>query len=118
VNVPVDNELSLHEIRDKLMGELDSNDVTEESSSQISKVIDNLQEREDELNELNDLKTSMDKSKSPKVYNRLLANISECQDAISKLKFQLNNENTVNEYINSNYSSSQYDYLQSNSTKL
>lgn len=118
VNVPADNELSLTEIRDKLMEELNPSVPLDAAASNtqgvtVNKVISELKEREEELAELNELKLSMDQSKSPNVYNRLMTNITECQDAIQNLKSQLTNTNVVNEYINASYSNSQYDYLQS-----
>lgn len=117
-NDPVDKELSLNEIRDKLMEELTTDDSRASSESQISKVITELKGREEELAELHELKNTMDKSKSPNVYNRLLANISTCEDAISKLQSQLANTSIVNEYINASYPNSQYDYLQSQPNRL
>lgn len=114
VVVPEDSELSLTEIRDKIIEDLEG-EILEEipTSNVVDSQIRELQEREDELAELNELKSSMDQFKSPHVYNRLLANITECQNSISKLKSQLTNTNVVNDYINASYSNSQYDYLQS-----
>ncbi len=109
VEVPEEKDMSLNEIRDKLMEELN---VTEpEAVTDVPKLNDTVNQikiKQDELEELHQLKSSLDKTKAPNVYNRLMTDITNCENEIEQLKKELTNSNMVNEYINSHYTNSPY----------
>lgn len=115
-SIPEDKDLNLDDIRAKLMEELNANnDGTESADTQkVDNTLLQLKSYEEELDELQELRTSMDPSKSPNAYNRLVQNIRECEEHISQLKKELQNDQLVNDYINASYSQSSYDYLQTN----
>ncbi len=114
-NIPKESDLSVDEIRNKLMVELDANQNANTQSAQseadIDAVLAEIKANEQELDELNQLKSEMDSQRSPAAYNRLIKNIGDIERKIADLKQRLNNASLVNQYINATYTGSQYDYL-------
>ena len=110
-----ESSLSLQEIRTQIISDVTGETSKEEKSIEIEKIMSQLNINESELKELNDFKRSIDQSASPNVYKRTLENIKNVEGEISKLKERLMDKEMVNNFINSNYSTSEYDYLQSSS---
>lgn len=107
------SSLSLQEIRTQIISDVTGETSKEEKNTEIEKIMSQLKINESELNELNDFKRSIDPNASPNVYKRTLENIKNVEGEISRLKENLMDKEMVNNFINSNYSNSEYEYLQS-----
>jgi hypothetical protein len=107
------NDLSLQDIRTQIISDITGETSREENLTEIEQIMADLKLNENELKELNAMKNSLDPSTSPNVYKRTLENIKNIEQSISNLKEKLTNKEMVNKYINSNYSDSKYEYLQS-----
>lgn len=110
---PVQTDMSLDEIRTKLIEDLSPLQQTDSGSDEVQKILDELKTYEDELQELHALKRSLDQSVSPNVYKRTLDSIHSMESKIQDLKTKLNNTKTINSFINSQYQSSSYSVLDS-----
>lgn len=106
---------SVDEIRNTILADLDIGGTSTCSSSNrgdIERILGEIQVCEQELGEFEKLMMTLDKSSSPNLYAKLQKNMEETRANILKLRGKLNDNRTVNEYINSNYTGSSYDYLQ------
>lgn len=110
-----DSSLSLQEIRTQIISDVTGETSKEEKNTEIENIMSQLKLNETELKELNEFKRSINEAVSPNVYKRTLENIKNVESEISKLKDKLMDKEMVNTFINSNYSNSEYDYLQSSS---
>lgn len=113
-----DSELSsMESIRTKMMEDLNdqyqSHSLEPQQNTEVAKTLQEIKSLEDELDELKAFKSSIDDKTSPHVYSRTCKNIETCSEKIATLKETLNNANLVNSYINSSYSTSKYDHLDS-----
>lgn len=106
-------DLSLQDIRTQIISDITGETDKQTTLSEIDSIMAELKLNENELQELNVLKNTIDPSTSPNVYKRTLENIKNMEQSISNLKEKLTNKELVNNYINSNYSNSNYEYLQS-----
>ena len=110
-------EMSLHDIRKQLgaglseVGEGSSSSVADDS---IKKVLVEIESTEQELQELNVMKTSLDPNTSPNVYKRVNQQITEISEKLQNLKLKLNNSEDVNQFINDNYTGSEWKGLENN----
>lgn len=104
-------EISLTDIRNQVISDVTGETSKTEQTSEIEKIISQIKLNEIELTELDQLKATLDQTNSPNVYKRTLENIKSLQEQNNKLKERLNDKEMVNSFINSNYSNSQYEYL-------
>ena len=105
-------ELSLQDIR-KQLGEGLSELETENSESHdsIKQVLAEIETTEQEIRELDTMKSSVDPSNSPNVYKRVCKQITELQTTLHNLKLKLNDSEHVNRFINNNYIGSEWNSL-------
>jgi hypothetical protein len=113
---PEENTSSLDDIRRQLMDGLnDTNDTNDTNganeSNQMNDIISRIQSLEKELTDLQNYKQIINEQNSPNVYKHTVSNIGRLEVELSHLKEQLNNKDSVNQYINSNYTNSKYDNL-------
>lgn len=106
---------SIENIREQLLSDLSVNepkvtDVTEEND-EMKSTIKEIKQLEQELTENKELLKLANKETSPNVYKRLEHEIKEQESKLQGLKYKLTSTEKVNEFINSNYSSSEWDYL-------
>ncbi len=99
---------SVEEIRGEIEKEI-SNINTEETSP-IEETLNRMKILQDELQELQSLKNSLSISSTPKVYDKIQKTISNVESELESLKSKLNDTNLVNNYINHNYTNSQYNF--------
>lgn len=109
-NAQSDGQTSVEEIdmqiHENVLAELDSKQDLAHSNlieSQVEKTLLELQKKENELEEANVLLSGMSESKSPNVYKRLMDTVKELRGDVSELKSRLNNNNKINDFINSKY---------------
>uniref|UniRef100_A0A6C0H7F7 Uncharacterized protein n=1 Tax=viral metagenome TaxID=1070528 RepID=A0A6C0H7F7_9ZZZZ len=107
-------EMSLNDIRKQLGAGL--SELGESSSSvlddSIKKVLVEIESTEQELQELNAMKTSLDPKTSPNVYRRVCQQITEITEKLQSLKLKLNNSEHVNQFINDSYTASEWNSLE------
>lgn len=103
-------EISLTDIRNQVISDV-TGESSKEQMSEIEKIISQIKLNEVELDELQQLRTTLDETSSPNVYKRTLQNIKSIEEQNNKLKERLNDKEMVNSFINSNYSNSSYEYL-------
>uniref|UniRef100_A0A6C0DVS8 Uncharacterized protein n=1 Tax=viral metagenome TaxID=1070528 RepID=A0A6C0DVS8_9ZZZZ len=106
-----ESSLSLQDIRTQIISDVTGETSKEEKNIEIENIMSQLKLNENELKELNDFKRSINQGDSPNVYKRTLENIKNVEGEISNLKNKLMDKEMVNSFINSNYSNSEYDYL-------
>jgi len=99
---------SVEELREQLIDELRVDTLSNDAN--LDSTLVKIQNLEQELEELNVLKTTT--SHLPAVYRRTISQINELEHQLSDLKKSLENTRNVNDFINSHYNGSQYDYLQ------
>ena len=71
--------------------------------SHVEKILDDLKKKELELEEATQLLSSMNEANSPNVYKRLRDTVKELNTEIMDLKGRLNNNDKINDFINSKY---------------
>lgn len=103
--------ISVDEIRDELLSGLNNNN-DDINDNDVELILTELKNLENELDELNEVKTQLNSDKMPKFFNKIMSSIKKCENEISALKEKLQNKDLVNEFINSSYTNSQYEYLQ------
>lgn len=103
-------EVSVDDVRKQLMGELQVTDTNtnNHTNNTIEKTVSEIHLYENELEELQSLKSSIDASTSPNVFSRIEKQITDVNTKLSELKATLKDSKAVNTFINSNYSSSEY----------
>jgi hypothetical protein len=106
-----ESSLSLQDIRTQIISDVTGETSKEEKNIEIENIMSQLKLNENELKELNDFKRSINQGDSPNVYKRTLENIKNVEGEISNLKNKLMDKEMINSFINSNYSNSEYDYL-------
>lgn len=102
--------ITVDEIREELLNSLTEN--AEETD--VQSILSQLKSIETELDELYELRSQLSSDKSPILLKRILEDINNNEKQRDLLKQQLQNKDLVNEFINSSYSNSQYEYLQEN----
>lgn len=110
--IPKDKEMALDDIRDKLLHDLKDTPASS-STSHLTVTLDTITKYEQELEELQTLRSTLNKEKTPASHSRISKDIDDLVAKIDGLKVGLNNSKAVNDYINSNYSNSQYAHLNS-----
>jgi hypothetical protein len=111
-NIPQEADLSVDEIRNQVLQDLDATQSTvPQEKSEVEKIISELKANEEELEESKSFRDNIDASTSPHVHSRLCKSIDTLEESIRTLTAKLQNSNLVNDFINSSYSGSQYDYL-------
>ena len=111
-NETTEQDLSLQDIRKQLgvgINELDTENSDTDNS--IKHVLAEIESTEQEIQELDAMKKSVDRSNSPHVYKRVCQQITELQTTLEKLKLKLNDSEHVNSFINDNYSGSEWNSL-------
>lgn len=98
--------LTVDEIRNEITN---TGKVSGESS--LGDVIDKLKQAESELEEYTTVLGNTDANTSPNVHKSISEKISFLTQKIDKLKLELTNTELVNEFVNSNYTDSQWDNL-------
>ena len=110
---------SVEDLRKQLLEDLNvDSSKTERTSVSINKTVEEVKKCEDEISELNLLKASVDAETSPALFAKVSKQIQDARDNLVELKNKLSNSQAVNEFINSNYTSGKYDYLNSVSAPL
>jgi len=115
-----DSNLTVDDIRDKLVKDLDVTNygieqpMAETSHSKMESVVNTLRKYENELEELKKVQESLSLTNTPTVYSRISDDITVLTSKIDNIKIELNNSQAVNDYINSKYDVSKYEYLNSN----
>lgn len=99
---------SVEEIRGEIEKEI--NNINIEETSPIEETLNRMKLLEEELVELQSLKNSLSSSSTPKVYDKVQKSISNIESELNTLKVKLNDSNSVNNYINHNYTNSQYNF--------
>lgn len=102
--------ITVDEIRDELLNSLTEN--VEETD--VKGILSQLKSLETELDELYDVRENLNAEKSPVLWKRILDDIKRAESSRDSLKQQLQNKDLVNDFINSSYTNSQYEYLQEN----
>lgn len=97
---------SIDAIRNDIMSSLES-----KTSESLDDVLLNLQNLELEITDLKSTLELVDSSTNPSVHTRLTNNLSEVLESKRLLSEKLNNSDTINNYINSNYKDSNHDNL-------
>lgn len=108
---------NIEELKEELSGGLENTNSNTVVNTQIENIIKQLKIEEDELDELEELKSSINATNSPNVYAKVVKNIESTKQTITELKEKLNDNNLINEYINSNYGESEYSYLTNNTQR-
>lgn len=111
-----ENQIGINEIRNTLLDlEPESEPILQnqtqdqEQSKELDNTLNELKSKQKQLNELEIIYKSLpDNSPSLVIIN---GNIATIKQELESLKEKLNNSNLVNNYINSNYPSSQYNNL-------
>ena len=103
------NESSLDDIREQLKNDLTVTESTVDKD--LTLIVKDMSDLEDELQELNVFKNGLDKTTSPNMIKRVDDSIKTVEEKIKTLKDKLTNTKQVNDYINSNYTNSEWDYL-------
>lgn len=81
-----------------------------EENVNVEAVIEKLKTCEVEFEEMTSFQASLSETAAPSAYKRISQNISDLQKEITNLKNILNDKNLVNQYINSNYKDSKYNF--------
>jgi hypothetical protein len=114
IQVPENSDMTVDDIRKQLLSDLDTSQTFETStSSPVDSILEKLKPLEKEQSEIQTLLSSIDKETSPNMHKKLNDNLVDINKQIEELRVQLNNTNLINDYINSNYQNSQYEYLDS-----
>jgi hypothetical protein len=103
--------MSLEEIRKQLIDDLSTPTPHTDSDEKIKEIMSNIDTNEQELQELINMRRSIDQLTSPNIYKRVNQQITELESNLAELKAKMNDSQQVNNFINSNYSGSQYNYL-------
>jgi predicted nucleic acid-binding Zn-ribbon protein len=99
----IENEVSKNK-------EIESNEKRQDESINVESIIEKLKKDEVELEEMTSFQASISENSAPSAYKRISQNISDLQKEISSLKAILNDKTLINQYINSNYKDSQYQF--------
>jgi hypothetical protein len=103
--VPEEKELTIEEIRNEIMNDLNN------ESTQIEDTLSNLKTLEDEIKELELTLSSIDKETAPSVFDTLSMKLNQLKVRYDSSKEKLNQTDSVNAYINSNYNEGKHDSL-------
>lgn len=118
----VNEQQSIDDIRTQIIEELKINSLTSEESSNskpsnIETILQEIKLLESEKQDLINTTQTMNNQISETTMKRLTDNIKSVESKISTLKEQLENSNEVNNFINSSYTESKYDYLESDPSR-
>lgn len=100
-------KLSIEEIRNEIMNELKD----EEPLDEIANILTQLKKFDDDIRDIETTLDTIDKKNSPTVFNTLSKQLLNLHTSKNVLKEKLNDTNTVNKYINSNYQEGKHDTL-------
>jgi polyhydroxyalkanoate synthesis regulator protein len=103
-----DSEPTIEEIRNEIMNEVNSEGNDEVAVEDVLKRLTSL---DLEIAEMTTTLNLVDAVSAPSVHSRLSKNLSELLESKRLLKEQLNNVDSINNYINSNYKDSKHDNL-------
>lgn len=106
--------ITVDEIRDELLNSINEQDDQEN----VDTILNQLKTVETELDELYEVNNSLNKEKSPTVWSKLQTEITKNEKLKESLKQKLQNKDLINDYINSSYTNSQYEYLQENNNVI
>ncbi len=107
--------ITVDEIRDELLNGLNENSY---EKTDVECILSQLKLVENQLDELYETRNSLDEEKSPLLWSRVNNDVSKYETERDTLKQKLQNKDLINEYINSSYTNSQYEYLQENNTLI
>ncbi len=95
--------------------QLTSNEVTtsETNAQKIDTILNSIKMIEEEITELEEVKRTITMTSAPKLWKRTSESLEKANGELSVLKEKLTNVQNVNDFINSAYNNSQYEYLQS-----
>lgn len=106
---------SVEAIRQKLMKEFDvSKDAGSAGLRAVDTILDEIKELEGELKELQVVQASLSQEHAPNMYKKNEESIKATESKLAGLRAKLTDSHMVNDYINSNYGSSEYSYLDNN----
>jgi len=100
----------IEDIRNEIMNELDENKF-EENSYNIDSILKELKLIDTEMNEIQTNLATINKETSPSVFNHLNSQLNKLELSKSDLTQKLNQTNSINNFINSNYQSGAHDSL-------
>jgi hypothetical protein len=103
-------EPTIEEIRSEIMRESLSHDP-EQKLEDVESVLKSLKDLDLEIAELTTTLSVVDASTTPSIHKRLSSNLNEVLESKRLIKEKLNNKDSVNNYINSNYQGSDHDGL-------
>lgn len=103
--IPEEKTLTIEEIRNEIMSELNN------ESENIEDTLLKLKSLEDEIKELESTLSAIDKETSPSVFSTLNKQLNQLRENHHSLKDKLNESDSVNSYINSNYVEGKHDSL-------
>jgi hypothetical protein len=109
-NATPDKKDSIETIRKELVQELTLSS-NNSATSEVPSVLADLSAHENELSELEVLMSSIDEIHSPIIYKKTQNSISKLTKRIEELKTKLQNQDVVNDFINSNYQQSELNVL-------
>lgn len=99
------NESSVEQIRHEIMQELN------EDEPKVEDTLKTLQELDSEISNLTTTLNLVDTINTPSTHARLTGNLNELLETKRLIKDKLNNSESINDYINSNYKDSKHDGL-------
>jgi hypothetical protein len=102
--IPEETSLTIEEIRNEIMQELDE-------SNNIEDTLVNLKSLDDEIREVETTLLSINRETSPSVYNTLSKQLITLKNNHESFKSKLNESNAINSYINDNYVDGKHDSL-------
>lgn len=105
-NIPEEKSLTIEEIRSEIMNELNNNE-----SQEVEDTLMNLKSLETQISDIETTLYSINKETSPSVFNTLNTQLNKLKNDHQLLKEKLNESNTINSYINSNYAEGKHDSL-------
>jgi hypothetical protein len=113
IQVPVDSEMSVDDIRKQLLSDLDTNQTfeTTTSTSPIDSILGKLKPLEKEQSEIQAVLSTITQESSPNTFKKLSDNLSDINKQIEELRVQLTSSSIINDYINSNYQNSEFEHL-------
>lgn len=101
------SEMKIEEIRDQFVTDLVVSSNSENKSNDVSEVLNEIKSCEKELEYLNGYLCNVNEKETPTVYKLTCDSKQKMEKKINQLKEKLNNQNLVNNFINSNYQSSE-----------
>jgi hypothetical protein len=102
----VDSQKSIEDIRKEIMYELQ-----EEESQSIDVILSEIKKADNEIEEIQNNLNVINKETAPSIFSTLTEKLNKLQISRDNLKQKLNQSNSVNNFINSNYNEGAHDSL-------